>query len=149
MDDYRNAVDAAIEEGIEVTYVDCDLQENDEMKPEVLYRAQAINPGTYLNLRSGPSTKYAAIKRIPRGEFVDVIEETSDEWLKVIFDGTTGYAMSRSGEETYLMPLDKPDADTADKNDEAAEDKWLSVKAKAQELIDAINQAMGDGKNGE
>lgn len=149
MDDYRNAVDAAIEEGIEVIYVDCDLQENDEMKPEALYRAQAINPGTYLNLRSGPSTKYAAIKRIPRGEFVDVIEETSDVWLKVIYDGTLGYAMSRYGEEIYLMPLNRPEDDTADKNDEAAEDKWLSVKAKAQELIDAINQAMGDGKNGE
>ena len=42
MDDYRAKVKEALEDGIEVTYIDCD-------EVSGLYMAKAVNPGKYLN----------------------------------------------------------------------------------------------------
>lgn len=96
MDDYRKAVKEAMADGVRVKYIDCD---------EIvgLYKAKAINPGRYLNLRSGPGTKYASIAQIPQGDIVTVLDDTNPEWWYVAFEGKKGYAMSE-----YLEKIDEP-----------------------------------------
>lgn len=103
MTDFREAVVQAMEEGIDVTYVDCD-------ETTGLYDAIAVNPGTYLNLRSGPGTNYASIGRIPRGSIVMVLDDSDAEWFKVSYQGQTGYAMA-----CYLERI--PDAPETGEND--------------------------------
>lgn len=96
MDDYRAAVKDALKDGVKVTYIDCD-------EVSGLYMAKAVNPGKYLNLRSGPSTKYASVARIPQGGIVTVLDDSNTEWWYVYFDGKKGYAMSQ-----YLEKIDDP-----------------------------------------
>ena len=96
MNNFRDQVAYALEDGVEVTYVDCD-------EIQGLYDAKAVNPGTYLNLRSGPGTGYASIGRIPRGAIVLVMDDADPEWWRVYYQGQYGYAMSM-----YLERLDDP-----------------------------------------
>ena len=96
MNDFRAAVGLALEDGVAVTYIDCDEE-------TCLYDALTINPGTYLNLRSGPGQDYASIARIPRGSIVMVLDDTNPEWFKVSYQGENGYAMAK-----YLERLPDP-----------------------------------------
>lgn len=49
----------------------------------------------YLNLRTGAGMNYSAIKVIPKGENVSVVDRSDAEWLKVrLQDGTEGYLYS-------------------------------------------------------
>lgn len=98
MDDFRAAVASALVEGIDVTYIDCDAEMG-------LFDAKAVNPGTYLNLRSGPGTGYSSIARIPQGAIVTVLDISNPEWWRCSYQGETGYAMSQ-----YLERLDDPTA---------------------------------------
>ena len=98
MDDFRAAVASAIEDGVDVVYIDCDDEKG-------LFDAKAVNPGTYLNLRSGPGTKYASIAKIPQGAIVMVLDISNPEWWRVSYQGQKGYAMSK-----YLERLDDPPA---------------------------------------
>ena len=88
MGDFRARVKEAVKDGVNVTVIDCD----DE---KVLFRARAVNPGTYLNIRSGKGTMYASIGKIPQGEECDVLDDTDSAWWKVRYRGTVGYAMSK------------------------------------------------------
>ena len=88
MDDFRAAVKDAMKDGVNVTVIDCD-----EVK--VLFHARAVNPGTYLNIRNGKGTMYASIGKIPQGEECEVLDDTDNEWWRVRYRGTTGYAMSQ------------------------------------------------------
>lgn len=57
-----------------------------------LYSVQVrTNEGGALNLRKSASTSSAVLTTIPYGAIVEVIEETSSKWLKVVHNGTTGY----------------------------------------------------------
>lgn len=96
MNDYRAAVKAALAEGIQVTYIDCD-----EVKG--MYEAKATNPGSYLNLRKGKATTYAVVARIPQGATVTVLNDADPAWWQVAYKGSQGYAMAE-----YLTPIDKP-----------------------------------------
>ena len=104
MSDFRARVKEAMKDGVNVTYIDCD-------DVAVLFRARAINPGTYLNIRSGKGTMYASVGKIPQGEICDVLDDTDSAWWKVHFRGTTGYAMSQYLER---IPEDNDDGDTED-----------------------------------
>lgn len=62
---------------------------------KVLYQAKVDSNDTKLNLRQAPNSSAARILQIPPQGIVDVIEETNDEWWKVVYTGKTGYAMRK------------------------------------------------------
>lgn len=46
-----------------------------------------------MRVRNGPSTGYVIVGNIPKGSSVEVLEQTDNEWLKIVWDGTEwGYA---------------------------------------------------------
>ena len=110
MDDYRDAVGAAMAEGVEVTYIDCDtgVIETDNGHQEALYEAKVTCPGAYLNLRAAKSQGAASLKRLDRGVTVSVLDDTDPDWWRVQYDGVTGYAMTRSGANVYLVRAEEP-----------------------------------------
>ena len=87
MDDFRANVKSFMAGGISVLYID-------SREEKGMFQARAINPGTYLNIRKGMSTNYAAVGTIPRGAILDVLEETTGGWWLVQYNGVKGYAMA-------------------------------------------------------
>jgi uncharacterized protein YraI len=53
-----------------------------------------INSSSGANLRQGPDAGKSVITTIPNGANVRVIERTNDKWVKVAYDGKTGYIAS-------------------------------------------------------
>lgn len=54
-----------------------------------IQRTGIVN-ATLLNVRSGPGTGYTSIGRLPNGTVVTIIE-IGNQWLKIIFEDSTGY----------------------------------------------------------
>ena len=138
MDDYRNAVQAAMDEGVEVEYIDCDAEAD---KMEVLYKVKVVCPGSYLNLRTGAGKVFDSISKVYRGTVVDVIDETNAEWVRVDYNGLRGYLMKREGTDIYLERI----ASTVEKTPESGTPDtniWTEVKKKAEELSALIGKAL-------
>ncbi len=57
-----------------------------------------------VNLRSGPGTGYSILLTIPKGTSVPVVDASNTSWVKVTYNGKTGYCsrqyMSVSGSQT-------------------------------------------------
>lgn len=53
--------------------------------------AKATVTAALLNLRSGPGTEFAVLQQLARGTEVEVLSREGN-WLKLLLDGTTGYA---------------------------------------------------------
>jgi hypothetical protein len=67
---------------------------------------------TRLNIRTGPSTYYNKITTLPAGTEVTVVERRNEEWVKVEWDGKSGYANMKY--MTYT-PVAKPRTVTKNK----------------------------------
>ena len=50
---------------------------------------------TVLNVRSGPGTSYARIGQLSRGQEVNVIQKSSNNWVQIEFGSQRGYAYSK------------------------------------------------------
>lgn len=50
---------------------------------------------TVLNVRSGPGTSYARVGQLSRGQEVNVIQKSSNNWVQIEFDSQRGYAYSK------------------------------------------------------
>jgi len=98
MDNFRANVKNFMAGGISVLYIDSGEEKG-------MFQARAINPGTYLNIRKGMGTNYAAVGSIPRGAILDVLEEATGDWWRVEYNGVTGYAMAQ-----YLERIGAQDA---------------------------------------
>lgn len=112
MDDYRDAVEEAMREGVSVTYVDCDSGSTEavngnpvEMEVSTLYQAKVTCPGAYLNLRANRSASSSSIKRMYKDATVDVLDDSDPDWWRVKYEGAVGYAMTHSGSDKYLTAV--------------------------------------------
>lgn len=111
MDDYRAEVLAALNEGMRVTYVDCDTNPAPETPSEpetALYTATVTSTGTYLNLRRSKSKSSDSLKKLYRGAAVEVLDDADPFWWKVRSENVTGYAMAVDT-DTGARWLTKPD----------------------------------------
>ena len=73
----------------------------DQFVPEIVQfkKAITINPGKWLNLRSGPSKSNSAVARIPKDTQVVILNQDNPEWWYINYNGKIGYAMSEFLEE--------------------------------------------------
>lgn len=118
MTDFRKAVQEAMDEGVNATYIDCDSDPADgsvtpptgdtgdtgEKEDETpLYKAQVVCPGSYLNIRRSKSTGSTSLGTVNRGQLVDVLNDSDADWWRITYNGTVGYAMTHSGTRLYLQ----------------------------------------------
>jgi len=93
MNDFREEVKAAVQEGIEVEYVDAMLIGEEWVKVDTTYEVYASNGG-YTNLRKEPTTLSTSLDQLHNGDRVHVLEQ-NDTWSKVETDQHTGYVMTQ------------------------------------------------------
>lgn len=157
MDDFRAAVAKAMQEGVEVTYIDCDTGSSDvidgnptesEMIP--LYQAKVTCPGSYLNLRASKSKSAKSLYRLERGRIVTVLDDTDPLWWRVQYDGVTGYAMTKSGDDVYLIRIkddaeevEKPEPSTDPNGDKATYGKIEVDREELEAVYATIGKMLG------
>lgn len=95
-----------------------------------LYDARVTTSGGILNIRSEPRVAKATdIGDIPNGEMLQVLEETSDVWAKVVWEGQTGYV-----QRAFLARIG---------NEETEDEVQISLPRQAAEmLLDLLENAL-------
>lgn len=136
MNDYRAAVEKAINEGVQVIYVEGDKTwidgDIEEVKP--LYQAITTATNSYpINMRQQPTTNSTLISKIPLDTIVNVIEIVNDEWVKVEYNGNYGYIMSK-----FLKTIQEPEKDDFTKQE------LLTIKEKLEEALSLIDKMLQD-----
>lgn len=53
-----------------------------------------ISSSSGANIRKGPGTDQPVLAKVPQGENVKVVERTNSKWVKVTYNGQTGYVAS-------------------------------------------------------
>lgn len=107
MDDYRAAVQAAMEEGVEVEYIDCDAVE--DISLPALYTAIVTPSGSYLNIRASKSVNSTSLWKLHKGDKIDVLDDTDPNWWRVRYaDDVVGYAMTNKNGNIWLKK-DQPE----------------------------------------
>ena len=92
MSDFRAEVRRALEEGVEVTYVDANDPMQGGVEMNAVYEVYAENGG-YVNLRELPDTQSESLKRLYNGDRVTVTLRSS-VWCKCETDSRSGYVMT-------------------------------------------------------
>jgi hypothetical protein len=106
MNDFRQAVQVAMDDGVEAEYIDCDESGGDD-PVEALYKAKVWAANGYpVKMRANPSQNAKIITTVPLNTVVDVIAETSDKWLKIKSGYNTGYMMRE-----FLLPVSEQETD--------------------------------------
>lgn len=91
MNHYRVAVREAMDEGVQVKYIDS----SDFEVKKTMYKAKVFaNSGSSVNLRMNPSDKATILAKVPIGSTVDVLIESPD-WYQIRYNNYTGYMMSK------------------------------------------------------
>ena len=103
MSDFRRAVAEAMDEGVEIEYIDA--EEVMEEMDKAMYEIVSPNGG-YVNLREQPDLSSASLARLMPGERVAVTAMTG-VWSKVLYnDETVGYVMTQ-----YLHKAEEQEAE--------------------------------------
>lgn len=98
-----------------------------------------------LNVRKGVGTKYDIIGKLNKGDVVIAIEELSNGWVKVEFNGVIGYVSNKNGAylEHGLYLKDKESANDVieliDSLESGINATYRERLLKARELYDALN----------
>lgn len=103
----------------------------EDEKMAALYDARVMTSGGILNIRSEPRVAKATdIGDIPNGEMLQVLEETSDVWAKVVYEGQTGYV-----QRAFLARIGA---------EEAEDDVLIALpRLMAETLLDLLENALG------
>lgn len=104
----------------------------EDEKMAALYDARVMTSGGILNIRSEPRVAKATdIGDIPNGEMLQVLEETSDVWAKVVYEGQTGYV-----QRAFLAKIGM---------EEAEDDVLITLpRQMAEALLDLLENALGE-----
>lgn len=86
---FRLAVIQALDQGVHVTYIDCDAKQEEQ----AMFDARVTPSGKYLNLRADKSTGSASLAKLTKDDIVAVLDDSDPIWWKVTHGGVTGYAM--------------------------------------------------------
>ena len=101
MDDYRDAVEQAMKEGVNVTYVDCDGGVDPALP--AMYKAVVTPSGSYLNLRAAKSTSSTSLWKLHKGDVVEVLDDSDPTWWVIrVAEDVAGYAMTNNGVARWL-----------------------------------------------
>ena len=92
MNDFRREVQAAMDEGVEVTYIDAEGKEK-WIEMNAIYEIISPNGG-YVNVRETPDTGSTSLARLYPGEKVTVTAMTG-VWSKVLYNDEVGYIMKQ------------------------------------------------------
>ena len=113
MKDFRQAVQKAMDEGVEVEYVDASETIVEEWTDvNETYEIYASNGG-YVNLRSEPNTESESLEKLRNGDRVTVLARSSI-WSKCETKNNVGYVMTdflvevKTEEENVIKPTGKP-----------------------------------------
>lgn len=113
MKDFRQAVQQAMDEGVEVEYVDASETIVEEWTDvNATYEIYAANGG-YVNLRSEPNTESESLEKLRNGDRVTVLARSSI-WSKCETKNNVGYVMTdflvevKTEEENVIKPTGKP-----------------------------------------
>ena len=113
MKDFRQAVQQAMDEGVDVEYVDASEKIVEEWTDvNATYEIYAANGG-YVNLRSEPNTESESLEKLRNGDRVTVLARSSI-WSKCETKNNVGYVMTdflvevKTEEENVIKPTGKP-----------------------------------------
>lgn len=113
MKDFRQAVQQAMDEGVDVEYVDASETIVEEWTDvNATYEIYAANGG-YVNLRSEPNTESESLEKLRNGDRVTVLAR-SNIWSKCETKNNVGYVMTdflvevKTEEENVIKPTGKP-----------------------------------------
>lgn len=113
MKDFRQAVQKAMDEGVEVEYVDASETIVEEWTDvNETYEIYASNGG-YVNLRSEPNTESESLEKLRNGDRVTILARSSI-WSKCETKNNVGYVMTdflvevKTEEENVIKPTGKP-----------------------------------------
>lgn len=113
MKDFRQAVQQAMDEGVEVEYVDASETIVEEWTDvNATYEIYAANGG-YVNLRFEPNTESESLEKLRNGDRVTVLARSSI-WSKCETKNNVGYVMTdflvevKTEEENVIKPTGKP-----------------------------------------
>lgn len=113
MKDFRQSVQQAMDEGVEVEYVDASETIVEEWtNVNATYEIYAANGG-YVNLRSEPNTESKSLEKLRNGDKVTVLARSSI-WSKCETKNNVGYVMTdflvevKTEEENVIKPTGKP-----------------------------------------
>lgn len=124
MNTFRQEVEKAIMEGVNVTYVDADEKQEEWTDVNALYEVVSPNGG-YVNLREAPDVTSKQISRLQPGEKLTVVRMTS-VWSEVLYIDRTGYVMTE-----FLKAVPEESTDTV-----------TIPRIAAQEMYEALGKAL-------
>lgn len=109
------------------------------VQTDVLFKAEAVNPNTKLNVRSGPGKQYPVQIQVDKGSIVDVLAE-SDGWYQIRTGGRIGWASADY--LTVLEPEEEPLPDAQDALSEAV-DRLAHLQTVLTGIVDEVNKIAG------
>ncbi len=124
-----------------VTYIDCDNPNESEGEP--MYQAKVTCPGAFLNMRSAKSKTASVVKRLNKGTIVDVLNDSDLDWWYVRQGGVSGYAMTHSGTQVYLMPIGDAAEEPTDGVSTEGGDTVSVSRKELQTIHDMIGRMLG------
>lgn len=89
-----------------------------------LYKVKVVTSGGILNIRQSANIKAKDIGDIPNGEEVSVLDDSIDEWLKIVYDGVIGYV-----KKEFTQRIDKASTEV---------NGWDTIEDLARKLADAL-----------
>ena len=123
-----------------VDYTNSTVPSKEQVQPDVLFRAEAVNPNTWLNVRSGPGKHYTVQFQLQRGTVVDVLAH-DDGWMQIRSGGRIGWASA-----DYLTPLVQEEPEIPPEETETT-DKEIVVRSSVVTDLETVLTGLSDLEN--